>query len=152
MDNVDRKILEAIHNASPKLFVSPIKVNEVLKLDLTQLGDRLMFLKKSEHVDIITSEYPSSLWIVTNGPKPTMVYSKGDNFAFPVKKTNGNFPVGCGDAFAAGYCAADLLGWELDKAIQFGHKLANRVLNHVGCQISRMDAKNIFENFSYECR
>ena len=61
MDNVDRKILEAIHNASPKLFVSPIKVNEVLKLDINQLGNRLMLLKKSGHVDIITSEFPSSL-------------------------------------------------------------------------------------------
>jgi len=47
-------------------------------------------------------------------------------------------------------CAADLLGWELDKAIQFGHKLASGVLNHVGCQISRINAKNIFVNFSYE--
>ena len=61
MDSVDRKILEAIHNASPKSFVSPIKVNEVLKLDITQLGNRLMLLKKSGHVDIITSECPSSL-------------------------------------------------------------------------------------------
>jgi hypothetical protein len=61
MDNVDRKILAAIHKASPKLFVSPIKVNEVLKLDSTQLGNRLMLLKKSGHVDIIISDYPSSL-------------------------------------------------------------------------------------------
>ena len=61
MDSVDRKILAAIHNASPKLFVSPIKVNEVLKLDSIQLGNRLMLLKKSGHVDIITSDYPSSL-------------------------------------------------------------------------------------------
>jgi DNA-binding Lrp family transcriptional regulator len=62
MDNVDRKILEAIHNASPKLFVSPIKVNEVLKLDSTQLGNRLMLLKKSGHVDtgIIFNFYPHS--------------------------------------------------------------------------------------------
>jgi hypothetical protein len=61
MDSVDRKILKAIHNASPTLFVSPVKVNEVLKLDITQLGNRLMLLKKSGHVDIIISDYPSSL-------------------------------------------------------------------------------------------
>ncbi len=61
MDSVDRKILKAIHNASPKLFVSPVKVNEVLKLDINQLGNRLMLLKKSGHVDIIISDYPSSL-------------------------------------------------------------------------------------------
>lgn len=61
MDSTDKKILKAIHKASPKAFVSPVKVNEVLKLDPTQFGDRIMNLKKSGHVDIMTSEYPSSL-------------------------------------------------------------------------------------------
>lgn len=54
-------ILKAINEASPKSFVSPVKVNEVLKLDATLLGNRLMLLKKSGYVDIMTSEYPSSL-------------------------------------------------------------------------------------------
>ena len=61
MDNTDMKILEAINKVSPKSFISPVKVNEVLKFDETQLGNRLMLLKKSGHVDIMTSEYPSSL-------------------------------------------------------------------------------------------
>ncbi len=61
MDNTDMKILKAINKVSPKSFVSPVKVNEVLKLDPTQLGNRLNLLKKSGHVDIMTSEYPSSL-------------------------------------------------------------------------------------------
>jgi hypothetical protein len=30
-------------------------------MDATQLGNRLMLLKKSGYVDIMTSEYPSSL-------------------------------------------------------------------------------------------
>lgn len=61
MDNIDKKILKAIDAVSPKSFVSPVKVNEVLKFDADQLGTRLMLLKKSGHVDIMTSEYPSSL-------------------------------------------------------------------------------------------
>jgi len=61
MNATDVKIIKAIHKVSPKSFISPVKVNEVLKLDPTQLGDRLMLLKKSGHVDIMTSEYPSSL-------------------------------------------------------------------------------------------
>jgi DNA-binding Lrp family transcriptional regulator len=61
MDEIDIKILAAIGKVSPKLFVSPIKVNEVLKLNETELGDRLMLLKKSGHVDILTGEYSSSL-------------------------------------------------------------------------------------------
>jgi hypothetical protein len=61
MDDIDRKILEAINAISPKLFISPVKVNEILRLNATELGDRLMLLKKSGHVDIMTSEYPSSL-------------------------------------------------------------------------------------------
>jgi DNA-binding Lrp family transcriptional regulator len=61
MDEIDIKILAAINKVSPKLFVSPIKVNEVLRLNETELGDRLMLLKKSGHVDIMTGEYSSSL-------------------------------------------------------------------------------------------
>ena len=61
MHEIDIKILEAINTVSPKLFVSPVKVNEVLRLNETEHGDRLMLLKKSGHVDIITGEYSSSL-------------------------------------------------------------------------------------------
>jgi hypothetical protein len=58
---MDKKILEAINTVSPKSFVSPVRVNEILGLDETKLGDRLKLLKKSGYVDIMTSEYPSSL-------------------------------------------------------------------------------------------
>ena len=60
MDDIDTKILEAINSVSPKSFVSPIRVNEILRLDVKELGNRLMLLKGSGHVDIITSEYISS--------------------------------------------------------------------------------------------
>jgi hypothetical protein len=63
MDDIDIKILEAINEVSPKSFISPVKVNEVLKMDTTLLGNRLMLLKKSGYIDIMTSEYPSSLTI-----------------------------------------------------------------------------------------
>lgn len=61
MDDTDLKIIEAIDTVSSKSFVSPVKVNEILKLDANQLGTRLKLLKKSGHVDIMISEYPSSL-------------------------------------------------------------------------------------------
>ncbi|NPV63266.1 MAG: hypothetical protein HPY61_11695 [Methanotrichaceae archaeon] len=61
MDEIDVNILEAINAISPKSFISPVKVNDVLKLDQDLLGTRLIFLKKSGYVDIIKSEYPSSL-------------------------------------------------------------------------------------------
>ncbi len=61
MDQIDKKILQTIDAISPKYFISPVKVNGILKLDERELGDRLNLLKKSGHVDIMTSEYPSSL-------------------------------------------------------------------------------------------
>jgi hypothetical protein len=61
MDETDKKILEAINTISPKSFVSPVRVNEALKLDANKLGKRLMHLKKSGQIDTMTSEYPSSL-------------------------------------------------------------------------------------------
>jgi hypothetical protein len=61
MDQTDKKILEAVNTISPKSFISPVKVNEVLELDADRFGKRLMHLKKSGRIDIMTSEYPSSL-------------------------------------------------------------------------------------------
>jgi hypothetical protein len=61
MDDIDLKILGAINSISPKSFVSPVKVNDLLKLNETELGNRLKLLKKSGHVDIMIGEYPSSL-------------------------------------------------------------------------------------------
>jgi RIO-like serine/threonine protein kinase len=61
MDTTDLNILNAIETVSPKRSISPVKVNEVLKLDENELGNRLMKLKKSGHVDILISDYPSSL-------------------------------------------------------------------------------------------
>jgi len=61
VDEIDSKILAAINTVSPKMFVSPVKVNEILRLNGTELGDRLKLLRKSGYVDVMTSEYPSSL-------------------------------------------------------------------------------------------
>lgn len=61
MDKTDKKILEGINSISTKSFVSPVEVNKILKLDQTELGNRLKALKKSGHVDIVTSEFASSL-------------------------------------------------------------------------------------------
>jgi hypothetical protein len=61
MDDTDVKILNTINKLSPKTSISPIKVNEILELDETELGTRLKLLKKSGHVDIMISDYPSSL-------------------------------------------------------------------------------------------
>ncbi len=61
MDKIDMKILEAINSISSRFFVSSVKVNEILRLDATEFGDRLKRLKKSGHVDITTSDFPSSL-------------------------------------------------------------------------------------------
>jgi hypothetical protein len=38
MDEIEIKILETINTVSPKLFVSPVKINEVLRLNETELG------------------------------------------------------------------------------------------------------------------
>jgi hypothetical protein len=61
MDNQDLKILGAMNAISPMSFVSPIEVNEIIKLDKMELGDRLTLMKKSGHVDVITRDFVSSM-------------------------------------------------------------------------------------------
>lgn len=72
MDSTDRKILKTINKESSKYFVSAIKINESLKLDIAELGNRLMLLKKSGHVDIITSSDRSSLTLPNSISKVTI--------------------------------------------------------------------------------
>jgi hypothetical protein len=60
MDDLDLKILGAINSLSPMSFVGSIEVCEAVKLDKKELGDHLMLLKRSGHVDIITKDYVSS--------------------------------------------------------------------------------------------
>jgi DNA-binding Lrp family transcriptional regulator len=61
MDDIDIKILEAVNTLSPRSFISPVKINEALKLDEVELGNRLTLLKKTGYVDVMTSEYVSSM-------------------------------------------------------------------------------------------
>ena len=61
MDDIDIKILERVNVISPKFVVIPVNVNEKLKRNPTEFGDRLKTLKKSGYVDNISSEFVSSL-------------------------------------------------------------------------------------------
>lgn len=60
MDELDRRILEEINRLSANSFVPAIKIHEKTKLDRTELGQRLVLLKKSGYVDLIRSEYVSN--------------------------------------------------------------------------------------------
>ncbi|VVB63591.1 Uncharacterised protein [uncultured archaeon] len=60
MDDQDLKILGAMNAISPMSFVSPIEVNDIVKLNKMDLGDRLMLMKKLGYVDIITRDFVSS--------------------------------------------------------------------------------------------
>ena len=61
MDDQDLKILGAMNAVSPMSFVSPIEVNAIVKLDKMELGNRLMLMKKSGHVEVITRDFVSSM-------------------------------------------------------------------------------------------
>jgi len=61
MDSTDLEILKAIDTVSPKTFISPFKVIEVVGLDARELGNRLKLFKKSGRVEIIISECISGL-------------------------------------------------------------------------------------------
>lgn len=52
MDNIHVKILEAINSLSPKSFVSPVEVNEKVKLDEIEFVDRLLSLRRLRYVTV----------------------------------------------------------------------------------------------------
>lgn len=85
----------------------------------------------------LSRDNPRCCWVVTNGPDPTEVYSNGDRAVYETMKSDSQFAVGCGDAFAAGFCIGHCSDWGPDKAVELGHRLAHEVLAHVGCQLDR---------------
>jgi hypothetical protein len=48
MDDQDLKILGAMNTISPMSFVSPIEVNEIVKQDKMDLGERLTLMKNQD--------------------------------------------------------------------------------------------------------
>ena len=61
LNNLDAKILKAIKTISPTSFVSAVELSDRVKIDKMELGDRIMNLKKSGEVDIVTKEFVSSI-------------------------------------------------------------------------------------------
>ena len=61
LNKLDAKILKAIKALSPTSFVGAIELSDKVEMDKNELGDRIMNLKKSGEVDIVTKEFMSSI-------------------------------------------------------------------------------------------
>lgn len=66
MDNIHVKILEAINSLSPKSFVSPVEVNEKVKLDEIEFVDRLLSLRRLRYV-IVKKDGDATNKSISNG-------------------------------------------------------------------------------------
>ena len=82
-------------------------------------------------------------WITTNEALPTRVQTKGRCSFYAVPRADVRISIGGGDAFAAGYCFADLMGLGERSAIELGHALATNVITNVGCQLSTENVRQI---------
>ena len=61
LNDIDAKILKAIKTLSPTSFVGAIELSDKVKMDKNKLGNRIMALKRSGKVDIVTKEFVSSM-------------------------------------------------------------------------------------------
>jgi hypothetical protein len=61
LNNLDEKILKAIKALSPTSFVGAAELSDKVKIDKKDLGNRVMTLKESGKVDIVTKEFVSSM-------------------------------------------------------------------------------------------
>ena len=57
MDDMDRRILEAIYERSPRKWVYPINVKKALGLDEPELGDRLTCLERWGFINTQSGAY-----------------------------------------------------------------------------------------------
>jgi len=78
-------------------------------------------------------------WVVTDEDKPTTVINNGTIFKFRVPETICLSSIGGGDAFSAGYCAADFLGLDMFESVKLGQSLARKVVAKIGCQLEYSD-------------
>lgn len=61
MNSLDAKVLKAIKAFSPTSFVSAVELSDKVNMEKEELGDRIMALKKSGKVDVVTKEFVSSI-------------------------------------------------------------------------------------------
>ena len=70
--------------------------------------------------------------VVKDGEVGAHAFAGGREDFVPAQRIDVVEPVGAGDAFAAGYLAADLAGEPPDRALSLGHRFAARVLATTG--------------------
>lgn len=110
------------------------------------------------HIDVIAAINNYTNWIVTNEEYPLYIYKGNHKKLFKVPHTAYVQSIGGGDAFAAGYCAADIREKDQGKAVLLGLTLAQKVVSQIGCQLdpsNRDDMNNLWkliDNFDENIR
>ena len=98
----------------------------------------------------LSRELPTRAWVVTDESSPTSCYSNGIRRHFPVDGAGECvLSVGGGDAFAAGFAAADLGGRPFSECIELGHQLAQGAIGQVGCQLSDGTVQAVLSGFGH---
>lgn len=126
-------------------------------LSIARYNWRVVFLNRKEGALLahetgqtlsqLSAASPATQWIITNEDSPTLVL-RGSSIAssYRVPKASVNVSVGGGDAFAAGYCAADMRNWGEAAAVELGQTLAKAVVSQIGCQLSASTVRDITAN------
>jgi adenosine kinase len=104
-----------------------------LASELAQTSD-LVILNHHEHAELTTALNGSRTVVVTDGPRPVVIYTNGAVETVYVPPTAAIDPTGCGDAFSAAYIDAWLADAAPRECAQAGIRLAASCLGHRGAQ------------------
>ncbi len=91
-----------------------------------------------EEFDLVRRKYGvgfcSGVVVVTDKDKVITCYSDGKKYFLKPNKVKVVERTGAGDAFASGFVAGFMIGWDIDKCLKLGLKESESVIGHFGAK------------------
>lgn len=95
----------------------------------------------------LDSKTGPKVFLITLGSKGCEIYSKDTNIRVPIYETQVVDASGAGDAFNAGFIAAQLRGFDLYSSVKVGNATASFVVEKWGCQTNLPNWDMVIERY-----
>ncbi len=91
-----------------------------------------------EEFDLVGKRYGrkfcSGIVVVTDKNKMIVCYDRGREYSLKPNRVKVVERTGAGDAFASGFVAGMIVGWDIDRCLKLGLKESESVIGHFGAK------------------
>jgi len=156
-----KKLIKKLKNNGTKLAFNPsdyliknknlsylLKVSDVLVLNLEEAKSiKEKYSKNSKDLLVSLYELGPKIVVITNRDKQVYCFDGHKKYSIKPHKIKVVERTGAGDAFAAGFVAGQVAGWDIEKCLTLGLLESESVLKHFGAkkELIKEDLKNLYK-------